>query len=140
MQRFLRGAFVVSEDLSFYAFEGSYVIEGRIMCEGGIEIEVKKRLMILSPPDELDPLVRTEYYIYNATIPSLGPIFRYNSPHADHNRYHHVHRYEVLDGDTQGTVELDYDDDAWPTLAEVISETEDWYHRNVGRMTEQGLI
>lgn len=139
MDRFLRGNFVLSEGLEFYPADGSIVIEGTIFCIDGLEIQVKKRLLLVGGSDD-DPLVRTEYYIYNLHIPGQGPVFRYNSPHGDHNMCHHAHRYDIFEGDTAGTVEQDFNDDAWPTLSEVIVEAEGWYYANVARLKEMGLI
>lgn len=129
MQQFLRGGFVVSEDLAFTAVEGALELEGRVQCTAGIHIDVRKRIAVLEGAGA-GALVRTVAYSYNAAVQGLGNILRYDSPHPDHNREHHVHRYDVLNGDRAGTVDFIYDEDDVPTLGEVLTEVESWFYQN----------
>lgn len=61
---------------------------------------------------------------YNVRIQGVGNVVRYDSGHIDHNTDHHVHHYDVLNGDRTGTVTI-YGEAGWPTLAEVISSARD---------------
>ena len=131
MQQFLRGGFVSSEDLSVLDVgDGVILIEGRIQCAGDIYIDVSKRLEILSGEGP-QAFVQTVDYSYNVVLGGIGNVFRYDAPHPDHNQFHHVHRYDLLDGDMHGRVERVEPQDDWPTLGEVISEAERWFYENV---------
>lgn len=128
MAQFLRRGFVASEDLSIMDLgDGSLVMEGRVSCAGGIYIDVWKRLEIIQD-DGANSLVRTVEYTYNAVVAGLGNIVRYDSPHSDHNQFHHVHRYEPLSGDLRGNVHRVEPQDDWPTLGEMIHEVESWFY------------
>lgn len=126
MAQMRRGGFVLSDRLLFSAARDSIILVGDVACLGGIGIDVKKRLAILDG-EGADALVKTVYYKYNVALSDRGTIFRYDSPHRTHHRFHHVHRYHVLEGDTEGTVERIPEDDR-PTLGEVIREAEVWYY------------
>lgn len=88
------------------------------------------------------PLTRSPYvriqtvaYRYNARRPGSGVILRYESPHSEtHRPNHHGHRYDVLNGDPEGTIA----DCEWPVLRRVIEELRDWYCANFGMIADQG--
>jgi hypothetical protein len=104
IQQFLREGFILSEDLLFVNLgNGFLVIEGTLQCAGGIAIDVAKRLQIVGG-DGANALVENVGYSYNVLLRGIGNIFRYDSPHPDHNRGHHVHRFDVLQGDREGEV------------------------------------
>ncbi|NBB87164.1 MAG: hypothetical protein GVY12_13230 [Bacteroidetes bacterium] len=126
MEHLRLGGFVVSDTLAFSALRNSILLTGNIGCKGGINIDVKKRLQVREG-EGANALVQTVYYKYNVALSGHGTIFRYDSPHREHRRFHHVHRYDVLSGDSEGTVER-IEDDAWPTLGEVVQEAADWYY------------
>ncbi len=121
MQQVLRGGFVLSEDLGFDPLEGFLILSGRIKCEGGIYISVWKRIALLSNAGA-SSAVQTAAYSYNVAVAGMGNVFRYDSPHPDHNRDHHVHRFDVLNGDKDGKVEFIFNEENIPTLREVIEE------------------
>ena len=134
MQQFLGGGVVLSEDLSFTDLgDGVVLLEGTIACVDDLRIEVSKRLQIVGDI-AADPLVQTDGYSYSAILGKRGPIFRYDSPHPDHNQFHHVHRYAVLDGDVHGAAFPIEPQTEWPTLGEVIQELCDWYYDNLARL------
>jgi hypothetical protein len=128
MAQMRRGGFVVSDALVFTPLPKAILLEGTIDCQGQIRIDVRKRLDVLDDRGD-DPLVQTIFYSYNVALAGRGTIFRYDSPHQNHRRFHHVHRYDVLSDDTEGTVERVPEDD-WPTLGEVILEAQDWYYEH----------
>lgn len=58
-----------------------------------------------------------------------GLIFRYNSPHKTHNKFHHLHRYK--DG-VQIKPPLMIPPNEVPTLRQVLKKAEEWYYDNAG--------
>jgi hypothetical protein len=104
---------------------------GAVTCLGGVALEVNKVLAILGG-DGADATVQTVAYTYHAHVAGRGNIFRYDSPHSDHNQFHHVHRYHY-DGDGGDQVtELDWEQ--VPTLAEVIEELREWVYQRWDRL------
>jgi hypothetical protein len=137
MQQFLRGGFVRSENLSFNDLGDGFIeMEGVIECDGGIYIEVRKRIEILDG-DGADALVQTVDYSYNAAIRGVGNILRYDSPHPDHNREHHVHRFDVFAGVERRPPIFILDESARPTLGEVIEEVQAWYYANLDQLLDE---
>lgn len=129
LEQFLRDGFVVSEDLSFERINGFILLEGRVHCLGGIYIAVAERLVIVQG-EGTEAMVERAGYSYNVVLEGVGNIFRYDSPHTDHNREHHVHRYDVLEGDSQGAIDFIYDEEKRPTLSEVTEEARQWYYEH----------
>ncbi len=129
MQQFIREGFVILDGLVLETLDNSILIYGTIVCLGRIYIDVKKELSILSG-EGADAMVQTVDYSYNAVLTNVGNILRYDSPHLDHNQEHHVHRYDVLNGDKKGRVEFIYDEEQRPTLGEVIREVEEWFYKH----------
>ncbi len=126
MRGLMDRGFVLSDNVSIGPLGNSYLLmEGPIECLGDIEVTVLKILQV-TPQPKGEPLVQTIEYSYNARIRGLGNILRYDSPHPEHNRFHHVHRFNVFDGDEEGEVE----ECAWPTLGQALDELEEWYYDN----------
>lgn len=135
MQRFLREEFILSEDLIFSASGDGYLsISGTIKCKGGIEVLVAKILKILSGSGHRS-LVQTIEYSYNAYVAGQGNILRYNSPHDDHNQFHHVHRFDFFGGGDETVEEIKTEEDR-PTLSDVLEELRNWYWQNVAKFPE----
>ncbi len=131
MSRFVDENFVLVDGLAIDPLgNGQIWIHGHIKCAGGVEITVDKYLAIV---DEGPPVsVQTVDYSYNASVSGLGNIFRYDSPHEDHNDFHHRHAYDVFAGDVVGTVTKLTE---WPTLGEVIEELRAWTSANADKLT-----
>lgn len=129
MERMLHNGFVLSDNLVFTPVHNALYLDGEILCQGGIRLDVSKEIAILEGVGA-DALVRTISYSYNAFLIGRGNILRYDSPHATHNQEHHVHRYDVLRGDTRGTLTFLEDEAGRPTLGEVITELERWYYEH----------
>jgi hypothetical protein len=111
-------------------------IAGTIRCEGGIRVEVEERLRAVSSR----PLfhrrgaklpVELVFYRYNAVLGNRGPIFRYNSPHADHRPYHHVHRVDVFGTGAETVTPLRRSE--VPSVRTVLNEAEQWYWDHLRR-------
>ena len=133
MERQLRNGFVVSDELVFTPIHNGILLEGDILCQGAIRLQVRKIIKILQG-DGADALVQTVAYSYNALLPGIGNIFRYDSPHATHNKEHHVHRYNVLNGGVQFPIEWLTEEEHRPTLGEVIDELADWYYTHYDKV------
>lgn len=133
MGQLRRGGFVSSDDLTFVPLQGSILLQGTVNCQGGLYVRVLKRLKVLDNGGA-DALVQTVFYSYNVALEGVGNVFRYDSPHEDHRPEHHVHRYDVLDGDHDGRVEMIPDESQRPTLGEVIQEAADWYYEHIQRL------
>lgn len=120
--------FVYETMLTFTPVPGAIEIRGKLECPGSIFVRVQKLLMICGG-NEKDPLVRTVAYSYNTYVNGIGTRVRYDSPHP-HRPYHHVHRYDLLNGDFDGHIQR-IDDDAWPHLSEVVEEVVHWYWKHI---------
>ena len=114
--------------------DGQLTLEGELLLRDGcLRLEVTKVLEIVEQTEDAgDTVVQTAKYSYNLSVPGLGNVFRYDSPHDDgadihHHQYHHRHEYFPFSGDTDhNVVKCDYEGD-WPLLGEVIQEADDWY-------------
>ena len=127
MRHAVLGGFVLQDGVTFGPFgDGFFKMSGTIECVGPIIIEVEKLLAVVDPKI---PTVQTCAYSYNAALRGVGNIVRYDSPHPTHHCYHHAHRYAILTGDRDGTVEI-IEDDGWPTIGDLIGELETWYYGN----------
>jgi hypothetical protein len=134
MDQLIRSGFALSDELLLDSDGmGGLFITGRIPCLGGIYIDVRKHVVCIGGEGG-ERLVQTAEYSYNVVLQGRGNIFRYDSPHIDHNREHHVHRYNVLNGDTDGAIEWIYDEEKRPTLQEVVLEAEEWYYAHRDRL------
>ena len=126
MMHLHRAGFVLSNDLVFTPLRDSILLEGQVECLGGLLVDVRKILSILEGLGA-ESIVRTANYSYNVSLRGLGNVFRYDSPHATHNRFHHVHRYDILNDDRDGSVVIIPDPNDVPTLGEVVDEAVNWY-------------
>jgi hypothetical protein len=133
IEQFKNRGFILSEDLNFVAIDGFILLEGTIHCAGHIHITVEKRMKVLNGDGE-NAMVERVAYSYNVSLSQRGNIFRYDSPHSTHNKQNHLHRFDVLNNDHDGTISFIEDEDATPTLGEVISEAEEWYYQHSGEV------
>lgn len=125
MERQLRNGFVLSDELVFTPIHNGILLEGDVICLGTIRLQVRKIIKILEG-DGAEAFVQTVLYSYNAILAGRGNIFRYDSPHATHNKEYHVHRYNVLSGGEQLPIEWLSEEEQRPTLGEVIDKLADW--------------
>lgn len=130
MEQFLRAGFVRSENLAFKDLgNGLIELSGTIECAGDIYIVVKKLIAVLSGEGP-NAVVQTTSYDYNAVLRNAGNILRYDSPHPTHNKEHHVHRFEPVGHEIEGSPHFLADEGERPTLGEVIKEVEEWYYNH----------
>lgn len=121
LYRYAQGDFVLEvRGLDLEPMEGHIAIVGEIRCLGGIVIEVRKRLIILTDSGA-DSLVRTQHYRYHARLANGATILRYEASHP-HRLYHHVHRHDPFREGNPGQVEPIHDEEDIPHLSEVIDE------------------
>jgi hypothetical protein len=132
MQSRIASGFVVHDGVEFAAFgKGYYILVGPVVCVGEIVLEVKKILAVVDGKGA-DERVETVWYSYNAKLAGRGNILRYDSA-AGHRPSDHVHRFDVLNGDDEGSVE-DIPPREWPTIGKVLDELEEWYRANFERL------
>jgi hypothetical protein len=79
----------------------------------------------------MDVPVELVFYRYNAVLGNRGTIFRYNSPHAVHRKFHHVHRVDVLGTGAEIVVPLSRSE--VPSIRTVLLEAEQWHWDHVQR-------
>ncbi len=79
-------------------------------------------------------MVQTFAYSYNVSVTGFGNVYRYDSPH-NHRPCHHRHAYQWRVPDDPGTL-TEITGNAWPTLGEVIGETEQWYWQHYDELPE----
>lgn len=133
MGQFVDGGFILADTLEIVPIGAGYIaILGSVSCLGEIELDVWKILEVVDGHGST-ARVQTIAYAYNAHLRGIGNIFRYDSPHPDHNRYHHVHKFEVFGDDHEGRVE-EIDAAEWPTLGDVLSELQSWFYENYERL------
>jgi hypothetical protein len=126
--------FVLADGLTIDQGARLYLMSGRVDCAGGISVDVRKVLRVVSGAGAT-AMVQTADYTYHVVVGGLGNLFRYCSPHDDadhpeHKPFHHKHVYDLLHGDVVGTIETIADDE-WPTLGEVLEEARDWHLSHV---------
>ena len=123
MRGFVREGFVISDTVRFGEPEGGFItVLGQVRCQDDVQIDVDKKLKIVSGTGAT-ALVKTVEYTYNVST-SVGNLFRYDSPH-DHRQHHHVHRFDS-EGRETAVHELRSVNDV-PTLGDVIKEARDDY-------------
>ena len=127
---------MLSDELAIERHGSGILVVGRVECEAGIYLDITESWAVNgSGPSAM---VERRQYSYNAALRGRGNIFRYNSPHQDHNFEHHVHHFDVLGGDTSGGDPIPiYSVDQTPTLYEAIGEAERWYVTHVEELIQQ---
>jgi hypothetical protein len=96
--------FVRAPELSLERFaDGSAAYLGMIHCEGGLYLQVHQ---LIEQDSRLGGhvLFCVEAYSYSAVAVGVGTIFRYDSPHDDHNTEHHVHEFGEVGNRETATV------------------------------------
>lgn len=107
-----------------------FVIEGRLICKGGLFIKVQK-LIERNNRNQ----VRTFRYSYHAGLEGDADrsIFRYDNAHTyvreGHADEHHKHRFDYA---TWGEIAPPQwvGVHNWPTLTDVIEELYEWWQEN----------
>lgn len=124
MEQFKGLGFVGAETLEFINdLPGVVTLQGEISCLGNIIITVDKYLTILEGDGD-NAMVETFQYSYNVSVRNEGNIFRYDNSHdrEGHSDRHHKHEF---DGESEEVRWIGADH--WPTLGQVLEETQNWY-------------
>lgn len=92
-----------------------------VKTDSGSVVEIKIHKVLEIDISWAKKKVRTFEYSYQAKRPSPdGRIYiRYDSPHTDHNQYHHKH---IFDKNGNETEILKISDDEWPHVTEFLDE------------------
>lgn len=133
MNQFKSRGFVLVDGLTLSAMgNGVMLMSGLIECAGDIMLTVTKHLQVVDGEGD-NVRVKNVGYSYQGWLRGHGNIVRYDSPHENHNRCHHVHRADCFTPGADETLE-EIPDGQWPTLGEVLHELEKWYYENYERL------
>lgn len=125
MRGFIQDGFVISDGVTFSEpLDGHITVRGEIRCQGGFQIDVDKKLRIVSGTGATTR-VKTVEYSYNVSVAGRGNVFRYDSAH-NHRQHHHVHRFDAR-GDLVSLHDI-HDENEVPTLGDVIAEARELYY------------
>jgi hypothetical protein len=139
LQQFRARGFIGPDTLRIIRARDGFLLEGEIACLGGIIVRVAKFLCIVGSRDDVDPLIRTDWYSYNVKVHGWPHnAFRYDNQHPEY-RYpghvdeHHKHTYDDEGQPIEGSP-MWVGAEHWPTLGEVIAEAELWYYEHRDRL------
>jgi hypothetical protein len=122
--------FVGDDTLQLSRATKQFILHGEIACLGSIVIRVEKALRILENNGP-NSLIETIWYAYNVSLRGGHNIFRYDNQDEDyrfrkgHGDPHHKHIFDWRTGDEKECKWVGAD--RWPTLDEVIVESQNWY-------------
>lgn len=117
--------FVSSDTLSIDPYGDDLLMQGEIGCLGEIVIKVRKLLTFVG-----SDLIQTTHYVYNVRVLGMGNVFRYDNSHV-HAEHLDAHHKDVFRFPTEERLASEWIGvDRWPTLGEVIRETQQWHAAN----------
>jgi len=89
-----------------------------------VRIDIRKFIEVSPDHTSGQPWARTFSYSFNANIPRIGNLIRYDSPHddtdstpIDHHRFHHKHDFTKTPPEV-----IRIPDDKWPHVGEFFHE------------------
>lgn len=120
-----RGHFIIEDRLTPARTATQVLWEGELICQGGIEIHVRKRQSVVERSGR--PWVQTADYSYQVLrrdgTETLN-MFRYdNADHHQHSDSHHRHAFDANGIEIAPVVHVG--EASWPTLGDVIEEAHD---------------
>jgi hypothetical protein len=121
--------FVLLPELSYSPASEGLLVSGYIRCAGNLYLQVMQSIVLVARVG-IDGLFIVQDYSYHAVLGGVGSIFRYDSPHADHNTEHHVHEYTTIGGPSTGRPRFLYAEAEIPTLGEALRRLYRWYSDN----------
>ena len=134
METLLAEGFVVEDKCAFTFLPSIILLEGTIVCIGGVTIEVKKEIAVIRGRG-LNAQVQARMFRYHAWVRGVRNILRYESTH-EHRPHPHMHVYNTFgDGREAEVVDLLEEDDI-PTLGEVLRELQAWHHEHAVRVRD----
>jgi hypothetical protein len=119
--------FVLAPELSYVPVPEGLLVTGYIRCVAGLYLQVEQLIAQVERIGTI-ALFAVEEYSYKGVLTGVGTIFRYDSPHPDHNLEHHVHEYDVIGGTTAGKPpRFLYSEDEIPTLPDALRRLYQWH-------------
>ena len=141
MQDFRDEGFILEDDLSFRLLRpDELAFEGRIRCQNGLFIDVKKFLKVREYRGRTQ--VRTIDYRYHAGVEGseARTIFRYDNAHIylkeGHPDAHYRHRFDHTTWRETTPPEW-IGENRWPHLSNIIEELRQWWE-TTGRLLDLG--
>ena len=136
IDRFTERRFIGFNSIEFKLLRDAITCKGQLGCSGQIIRKVDKFLDVLDHDDNGNLWVQTKWYAYNVSVQGYGNIFRYDNQDEDygfrneHQDPHHKHSFDwKTDEELLGSPHW-IGSENWPTLGDVIQETQDWYWNN----------
>jgi hypothetical protein len=121
--------FVLHPELSYTPASEGLLVSGYIQCEGNLYLQVMQYIALVERVG-VSRLFAIEDYSYHAVLRGVGSIFRYDSPHPDHNQEHHVHEYSVIGKAAVGPPRFLYSEAEIPTLGDALRRLRRWHSDN----------
>ena len=132
MEALLAEGFVAEDQCAFTFLPSAVLLEGTIVCIGGVTIDLKKEIAVLRGRG-MNAWVQTRMFRYHAWVRGEHNILRYESAH-EHRPHVHKHAYNTFgDGREAEVVDL-HEEDNIPTLGEVVRELQAWYQEHAARV------
>ncbi|HEU0012644.1 MAG TPA: hypothetical protein VFQ45_03135 [Longimicrobium sp.] len=104
-------------------------VSGYVRCQAGLYLQVEQEIRLMARVGGTG-LFAVDAYSYKGILADRGTIFRYDSPHADHNTEHHVHEFATVGDPDTATVRFLYGEDEVPTLADALRRLYHWHLDN----------
>jgi hypothetical protein len=130
MRQFRDDRFVGADTLKFkWLGPAVLYLGGQIGWLGRIVIDVEKFLDVLDPPGTPNPSIQTDIYSYHVGVQSRASLFRYDNSHQHdgHPDPHHRHAFVWAGHKQLPDSPVWVGASNWPTLGDVIAETQAWY-------------
>jgi hypothetical protein len=119
--------FIVENKLRIDNDRKIVLIEGRLLCEHGLCLDVRKTLDLRE-----DMRVRTRVYSYQGRVQGRARriIFRYDNVHVHptHKDAHHCHRFDVSTWE-EIKPPVWIGADKWPHLSDAIEDLVEWWNQ-----------
>ncbi len=93
------------------------VMEGEIYCANGICLEIKK---VGDVERSSAQRVRMWLYRYNASLPGVGNVLRYDNQHRSNNNVYHRHVFDIRTGEQTDYRELTRQE--FPVMHQILDE------------------
>jgi hypothetical protein len=132
MAGFLDEGFVVEDRCAFTFLPAVVLLQGTIVCLDALTLEVDKEIAVLDGSG-MNARVQTRRFRYHAWVRGAHNILRYESAH-DHRPHAHKHVYNTFGGGQELTTTDLENEEAIPTLGEVIRELQLWHQEHAARL------
>ncbi|HEY8205977.1 MAG TPA: hypothetical protein VIG99_00755 [Myxococcaceae bacterium] len=145
MEHFYAAGFVCADSLTWEADASGVKLAGEIGCKGNIVIHVFKLIALIEPsahPEDVNVLVQTFRYAYNASVRGHGNFLRHDNAHSypGHPDQHHRHEFDWRTGEELPGLPHWVGTEGWPTLGDFIQEISDWYWQHRDELPEPEAV